>query len=321
MLSNIKLSIVIPVYGVEGYIINFTNSLFPQMHEDIQLIFINDGCKDQSIDYLEQEVIQLPLALRANIQIIHQDNQGVSAARNTGLKLVEGDYTTFLDPDDTVVECYIKDILNAIDEHTFDIMHFNFIEEAQDQYRKLIHYVDKTQLLISSKNTLNSIFSKNHWFPWARVIKSELIKDFKFPVGFIYEDLLSLPFIYQENLRIYEYNKALVNYQYRPGSITNSGINEKTLISFEYGVELYRDKHEIEHYRYVYLYLLDLLFYNYLSLNLKEYLSFIYKYKNRDIIIMKKYIQEFHWKKRLMIQYPRTFYFYRNRSKLFKGST
>lgn len=314
MLHNFKLSIVIPVYGVEDYIVQFTDSLFPQINKYIQLIFINDGCQDHSITYLEQEIMRVPLALRENIQVIHQDNQGVSAARNTGLKLVKGDYTTFLDSDDSVVEHYIADILKAIDEHSFDIMHFNFMAENKNRKPYEVKYANYTQLVFSDQTTLNRIFYKNHWFPWARVIKSELLKNFKFPVGYIYEDLLSFPFIYQENLRIYEYNKVLINYQYRKDSITNSGKDEKTLISFKYGLELYRDRHYIQHYRYVYLYLLTLLFEKYLKLTFNEYCNFINKHKMNDIALMKRYIKEFHWKKRLMIRFPKFFYFYKNRT-------
>lgn len=321
MSPNFKLSIVIPVYGVEDYIIQFTDSLFPQINKDVQLIFINDGCKDRSIDYLEQQILQVPLEFQENIQVIHQENQGVSAARNTGLRLVHADYTTFLDPDDTVVECYIKDILNAIEDHAFDIMHFNFIEENKDKQRMLMNYVDKTQLLISSKDTLNSIFSKNHWFPWARVIKSELIKDFEFPIGFIYEDLLSLPFIYQENLRIYEYDKALVNYQYRTESLTHRALDQNKLNSFKHGMKIFRSRHQIQHYRYTYIHIFEILFDNYLSLSFKEYCDFINNHKMTDLNIIKKYIKIFHWKKRMMIRFPKTFYFYKNRSKLFKSTT
>lgn len=318
MLSNTKLSIVIPVYGVEGYIVSFTNSLFPQMQQGVQLIFINDGCQDHSITYLEQEIMRVPVALRENIQVIHQDNQGVSAARNTGLKLVKGDYTTFLDPDDTVVEHYLIDILKAIDEHAFDIMHFNFMEECKEREKKYVSYVEETQLTLSTEDTLNKTFAKNHWFPWARVIKSTLIKNFEFPVGFIYEDLLSFPFIYQENLRFYEYHQALINYQYRADSLTHRAIDINKLNSLKHGMDIYRDKHQVQYYRSTYIHIFELLFDDYLSLGFSEYCHFIHEHQTTDIAIMKKYLDEFHWKKRLMILFPKAFYFYKNRTKLFK---
>lgn len=319
MSIKFKLAIIIPVYGVEDYIIRLTDSLFPQLTKDVKLIFINDGCKDKSIFYLEQEINKIPLSHKNSIQIIHQDNQGLSAARNKGLmSAIDSVYTTFLDSDDTVVSHYILSLLNAIDEQHFDIMHFNFSKENKYHQMKVFQYVEKTQLTIIDQNTLNRIFHKNQWMSCIRVIRTELLSEFQFSPGYIYEDLLSLPFLYQVNLRLYEYDEPLFNYQYRESSITNSATNKNTLNSFEYGITIYREKINLQHYKYVYLYLLDLLFENYLKLSFKEYSSFIDNYKKNDLLIMKKYIKNFHWKKRLMIRFPKLFYFYKNRARLTK---
>lgn len=319
MSTKFKLAIIIPIYEVEDYIVKLTNSLLPQLTEDIQLIFINDGTKDKSILYLEQELAQVPISLKHNIQIIHQENQGLSAARNKGLMYVkDAAYTTFLDSDDYVLEHYITNILKAIVQYDFDIMHFNFLQETPNQQKIVIHYVEKTQLTINSQEPLEQIFQKNHWFAWARVIKTELLDQFKFPVGLIYEDILSIPLLYRENLKIYDLSQPLIVYQYRPTSITNNSKKEKVLESFKYGIELYRDKSHMTSYRYVYFHILEMVFNIYLYSNLKEYLNFINQHQHTDLSIMKKYIKEFHWKKRLMILFPKAFYFYKNRTKLFK---
>ena len=134
MLKKIKLSIIIPVYGVEKFIKIFLDSILPQLNNQVELIFVNDGCKDNSITILSREISQLPLIIQKNIKIINQENTGVSGARNTGLKSVHGLYITFLDPDDYVMGNYISSILETIELQDFDILHFN-IKKIMKRYK------------------------------------------------------------------------------------------------------------------------------------------------------------------------------------------
>ena len=68
MLKKIKLSIIIPVYGVEKFIKIFLDSILPQLNNQVELIFVNDGCKDNSITILSREISQLPLIIQKNIK-------------------------------------------------------------------------------------------------------------------------------------------------------------------------------------------------------------------------------------------------------------
>lgn len=103
-----KLSIVLPVYGVENYIrecvlsiINQTDGLF----REIELIIVNDGTRDHSIERI-QDLIEN----KSNIVLINQENQGLSAARNNGLSRAHGDYVWFIDSDDWIT----SDALNVL---------------------------------------------------------------------------------------------------------------------------------------------------------------------------------------------------------------
>src|SRR5690606_27474731 len=107
-----KLSIIIPVYGVEKYILEFAQSLIFQLNNEVELIIINDGTKDRSIAILKEYVATQ--FLDKNIIWLEQENQGQSIARNYGISIANGDYITFLDPDDLVFEEYVSQILNAI---------------------------------------------------------------------------------------------------------------------------------------------------------------------------------------------------------------
>ena len=316
MLKKIKLSIIIPVYGVEKFIKIFLDSILPQLNNQVELIFVNDGCKDNSITILSREISQLPLIIQKNIKIINQENTGVSGARNTGLKSVHGLYITFLDPDDYVMGNYISSILETIELQDFDILHFNIKKIMKNNDEFLIKHVNKTQQKVICNNYLSELTSLNIWFSCVRVIHQKLLTDFHFPEGFVFEDILSLPFLYKAGLKIYELDEALVTYQYRSDSITNEGVNTNLLNSLMEGIIMYRNKRNEVHLRSVYFHLIMILFDYKLKSGKQAYFKFIENIEETDLVFFRQYLDGTHWKKKLMINYPRAFFYYKNRINL-----
>ena len=99
--SVMKLSIIVPIYNVEKYIRPCLESIFRQglQEDDFEVIAVNDGSKDGSVNIVEDMLADHP-----NITLVHQENQGLSAARNTGLGKASGKYILFLDSDDLLVD-------------------------------------------------------------------------------------------------------------------------------------------------------------------------------------------------------------------------
>ena len=110
--TNGKISIVVPVYNTEAYLPACVGSLLAQTHENLELIFVDDGSPDgcaQILDaYAEQD---------ARVRVIHQPNGGVSFARNAGIDAATGDFIGFVDSDDTVEQTYCESLLRAFSEH------------------------------------------------------------------------------------------------------------------------------------------------------------------------------------------------------------
>lgn len=124
MMIEKKLSIIVPVYGVEDYIIEFLESIVPQLQDSTELIIVNDGTKDHSMikcrEYLGTDF--------SNVVLLEQRNQGQSVARNYGMKVAKGQYIGFLDPDDYVGDNYIVKILSVIENNNdVDIIDFKAI--------------------------------------------------------------------------------------------------------------------------------------------------------------------------------------------------
>ena len=123
----VDLSIIIPVYNVEKYLVKCLDSVLVDNHFTGQVICVNDGSTDGSLVILKQYAIKY-----SNVEIISQTNAGLSAARNAGLEKATGDYVFFLDSDDWVFPDSIMRVLDAIEEE--DIIYFNaklYFEEKQ----------------------------------------------------------------------------------------------------------------------------------------------------------------------------------------------
>ena len=93
-----KISVIIPVYNVEKYLRECLDSLLNQTFKDIEIICVNDGSTDGSLNILNEYASK-----DSRFIIINQNNQGLSAARNNGLNVAKGDYVAFLDSDDYIL--------------------------------------------------------------------------------------------------------------------------------------------------------------------------------------------------------------------------
>ena len=112
-----KLSIVVPVYNVEKYIVRCISSLISQDYDDYEIIIVNDGTPDNSIEVLTSKISD------ERITIIHQENGGLSSARNVGMHHANGEYIWFVDSDDWVEKNCLSGfspLLNGC-----DVLYFN----------------------------------------------------------------------------------------------------------------------------------------------------------------------------------------------------
>lgn len=139
-----KISLIIPVYGVEKYIEKFATSVFEQSYQNVQYIFVNDGTKDNSIHILEELIEKKFNHLRDKIQIIHKENGGLPSARKEGIKYVEGDYVYHLDPDDWLAPDSFTKIVQKADETDADVIYFDYVKEYEKRrsFKKAKNYTD-----------------------------------------------------------------------------------------------------------------------------------------------------------------------------------
>jgi glycosyltransferase involved in cell wall biosynthesis len=117
-----KVSIVVPIYGVEKYIERCARSLFEQTFDDIEYIFVNDSTKDASIEVLQTVIEEYPHR-KNQIKILHHpENRGLPQARKTGILAAKGDYIINFDSDDWVEHTIIEVVYTKASQDKADIV-------------------------------------------------------------------------------------------------------------------------------------------------------------------------------------------------------
>ena len=173
--ENIKVSVCIPVFGVEKYIERCARSLFEQtMQEGIEFIFVNDCTPDRSIELLRQVLEEYPHR-KEQVKILHHEkNRGLVAARKTGLAAACGDYIIHCDSDDWVdKDFYEKMYLKAVEEEA-DVVYCNFREffaNGHTSFTKIPHYASCELFL---KDLLQG---KMHCALWNKLFKRDIALD------------------------------------------------------------------------------------------------------------------------------------------------
>lgn len=132
---------IVPFYNTELYLSRAIESIINQTYENIQLVLIDDGSTDCSLDVAQKYVEQYDY-----IEVHHQDNAGVSAARNTGLQYIKGKYVFFIDSDDYILENYIKNFIEIPDPEIPYVgggYHFNSPEGKIKKYNTRVMTMDE----------------------------------------------------------------------------------------------------------------------------------------------------------------------------------
>lgn len=112
---NVQLSVIVPVYNMEKYLQRCLDSLLNQNISDYEIILVDDGSKDKSLEICDEYANKYPF-----VHVIHKENQGLGFARNSGLDVAKGKYVSFVDSDDTVSPKHFCELLKVAEEHNAD---------------------------------------------------------------------------------------------------------------------------------------------------------------------------------------------------------
>ncbi|MDO4920610.1 MAG: glycosyltransferase family 2 protein [Phascolarctobacterium sp.] len=179
-------SIVVPMYNSEQFIVRCVDSILKQTYENIELIIVNDGSVDNGGAICEE------YALRDNrVKYFQQANAGISSARNKGIENASGDYILFVDSDDWLADNAVDTFLNIAVDEKADIV----ILESKVAMVNGLEYTPRENLQALSSEQLRDDLLVDKWGNHAivKLFEKDLWKKVRFPYGMIYEDLFTMP--------------------------------------------------------------------------------------------------------------------------------
>jgi len=207
----VKLSIIIPVYCVEATLDRCLQSIANQPFGDYEVILVDDGSPDGCPAICDQWA-----AHDNRIHVVHQANGGLSAARNTGLDLAQGDFVTFIDSDDYLAETTLADIMpmaDGVDLLEYPIWKFyGSIDQTLLSFPNQ-SYDNTTQYWLQTKAYL-------HTYACNKIYRRWLFKNIRFPVGRVFEDAYTLPQLLRLSPRVMTTDRGTYFYCNNPQGIT-----------------------------------------------------------------------------------------------------
>ncbi|WP_303979043.1 SP_1767 family glycosyltransferase [Streptococcus danieliae] len=225
------ISIVVPVYNVSGYLRRCLDSILKQTYGQFEVILVNDGSTDGSglicQDYATKD---------SRIRLVHQENQGPSAARNLGLQLAQGEYVTFVDADDFLEATYLEVLYRGLVENDADISICNFTSFNEERQSFLFSitqemFFEQTysvqewlQKESSGANNFHLVFT----FSPMKLFKRSLWEGIAYPLGRLREDDATIYKLYLKAKRIHFSNQPLYYYSQSPAGLSRNQMQADT---------------------------------------------------------------------------------------------
>lgn len=213
-----KISVIVPVYGVEKYIKKCIESLVNQTFKDFEILVVNDGTKDKSIDIIKENFND------KRIKILNKKNGGLSDARNYALPYATGEYILYVDSDDYVHPEILEKLYNKAIEDKADIV-------------TCLAYKDEDGLVSPLETPFNTDldvvrrYILNRPSAWSKLVRKEIMEhsELAFMKGKIYEDLATMPALALYTDKISFIDDYLYYYLIREGSIMNQREYKKNM--------------------------------------------------------------------------------------------
>lgn len=225
----VQVSIVVPLYNVEKYIERCLKSIMEQTFDNYEVIIVNDGSKDNSINIAEKFQKRYP----DKIRIITQKNAGLSAARNKGIQEAVGEYICFIDSDDFIKDDMIEKLYQQAVDKNADMVICGvnkYIESTKETYEDVREY-DETRIFDSEHCIREFLLDKTvEGYACNKLFKRSLFLDnnIQYPVGKMFEDVETTIKLIIASDRIAFSDNYGYYYVQREGSITKD-VKKRTI--------------------------------------------------------------------------------------------
>ena len=211
-------SVIIPVCNIQLYLAEAIESVINQTYSNLDIILVDDGSTDGS-----GEICDAFAEKDSRIRVIHQENKGLSGARNSGLDIMSGEIVAFLDSDDAYYPEMIQSMVEIMQREKADVVMCQF-ESCYTQGKMLPKHKKreyKNPIIYNRKGALQALVEeKIDWHAWNKIYRRDCFESIRYPQGKVYEDIEITYHIVDKTHKVAVMNEPLILYRRRRGSIT-----------------------------------------------------------------------------------------------------
>lgn len=220
------ISVIVPVYNVAKILERCINSIRQQIYPNLEIILVDDGSTDMSGTFCDVFAKQ-----DQRIKVIHQPNQGLSMARNAGLKLATGKWVTFVDSDDTIHPDMIDLLHRLCYQNKTKMSICGFYEVRSEGTGSLKPHQPSQERVFTTVECLKAMLCEEGFSmsAWGKLYARELFDLVEFPPHRLYEDVGTTYKLVLQCDHVAVSNAEYYNYYQTPGSITQQSFNLKKL--------------------------------------------------------------------------------------------
>lgn len=216
-----KVSIIVPVYNVEKYLSHCLDSLINQTLKDIEIIVVNDGATDNS-----PKIIEKYAQKDSRIRVVNQKNQGLSGARNSGVKIANGDYISFVDSDDWLDVNFIEKLYSSAIKNNADIAVGGMKRQREKSFKYRLNFKEE-KVYTNLQDKLDVCRIPECCYACGKLFKKDLILNRFFKKGVYFEDVIWTPYIIKDSKSLVTVPNTYYYYRANNASIVKSVQSEK----------------------------------------------------------------------------------------------
>lgn len=211
------ISIIVPLYNSEKYLSKCIDSIISQTYKNLEIILINDGSTDNSLNILNKYIKK-----DKRINLINKENGGASTARNIGLKESKGKYISFIDADDYVEKDYIEKLYESLIKNNADMAICDFYNVNENNEIILNNSPIKSELLTKKDFFKKTTIKDSYYYivPWNKLYSRKIIEKIKYPEGKINEDEFVIHLIVDNCEKIISLSDKLYYYLRRDDGVS-----------------------------------------------------------------------------------------------------
>lgn len=263
-----KITVIMPVYNVENYLSQAIESVIYQTYENLEIILIDDGSTDQSGNICDKYA-----QIDTRIEVIHQENKGLSGARNSGLEVATGEYIMFIDSDDIFPKDACEKMLRYIQEKDADYVVGNYTNMSEDGtiWDKPIFDTDKyVEFRLSIEDYTHSFYTMNSGV-WNKIFKKSFLD--KINIRFVErvpaEDAIFTTYCFMKAEKVYYTPEIVYHYRLRYSESISTNGSKKYFLGINKAYRIiyqnFKENNHLDFYRFYYAKSMNYILYKFID--------------------------------------------------------